>query len=334
MVTMRVFIDTNTYLQFIERPNEKLQSLDELKNLMKDGEITLVFPDITRDEFHRNYPAISMRYVELLRKNAPKRPPMSAVLKSKGKKQKTTRLEQVHKRYIEEINKAAKRQKESVEKLVKKIDQLKNKAEDINDDAGIVEAAQVRRLRGNPPGKKQGPLGDEIAWETLLRFCTDDDLVIISGDSDWKHLMESEPELNPLLRIEWEKVSEKKITLYETLGVFINDVTEPDTIPSEEIDEERQAARELQSNGRGYISSPGLASQGLSGFVAASDLATSSQISALGHSPGLYLDDGQMFRVGSPNPVAWSIMGKKCTQCGKEIDGLIGSICTECQMGI
>ncbi len=52
--------------------------------------------------------------------------------------------------------------------------------------ADEMERARDRKGRGNPPGKKAGPLGDQLNWEQLLsHFKTKQRLWIITGDSDF-----------------------------------------------------------------------------------------------------------------------------------------------------
>ena len=51
-----------------------------------------------------------------------------------------------------------------------------------------LERARVRNVRGIPPGKKVGPVGDELNWEQFLSFVKKRDkrrLWIISKDSDY-----------------------------------------------------------------------------------------------------------------------------------------------------
>ncbi len=54
----------------------------------------------------------------------------------------------------------------------------------------ILNLARVRKERGNPPGKKEDYIGDELVWEILLTYCTKDDISIISVDGDWFDFVE------------------------------------------------------------------------------------------------------------------------------------------------
>jgi hypothetical protein len=60
--------------------------------------------------------------------------------------------------------------------------------------------ARDRRERGNPPGKHDGPLGDQIIWEQLLTHCKGGArLWIITSDKDYFTQHEKKKLLNPLL---------------------------------------------------------------------------------------------------------------------------------------
>jgi len=71
-----------------------------------------------------------------------------------------------------------------------------------------IEKAKKRKVVGNPPGKKNDPLGDEINWEILLESIdkSTSELIIISNDSDYLTEYEKRCYLNPLL---YREVKEK-----------------------------------------------------------------------------------------------------------------------------
>lgn len=64
-----------------------------------------------------------------------------------------------------------------------------------------LERARSRKERGNPPGKLNGPLGDQLCWEQVLRKCREDKppLWIITNDSDYATKYEGELFLNAAL---------------------------------------------------------------------------------------------------------------------------------------
>ena len=60
--------------------------------------------------------------------------------------------------------------------------------------------AKERKLFGNPPGKNNDPLGDQVSWEQILTKCKNKPSVwIITKDSDYATKYESKMFLNALL---------------------------------------------------------------------------------------------------------------------------------------
>jgi hypothetical protein len=71
-----------------------------------------------------------------------------------------------------------------------------------------LQRAQQRKERGQPPGKKTGPLGDELTWEQILsRFVGKKKLWIITKDSDYGTFYNGKGFLNQFLYEELRKVS-------------------------------------------------------------------------------------------------------------------------------
>lgn len=330
---MRVFIDTNTYLHFIEYPDVRLQSLDELKKLITQGKVRLVFPQITQDEFYRLYPFIAARYVENLTSGLPPKPAVAAVLKS-GKKGTKTNVERLYASYKAEMSKVGERHQRSVKKLVKKIEQLIKKAENMTEDADIIEAAHRRYLRGNPPGKHRDPIGDQIAWEMLLRHCTDDDLTIVSADGDWKNEMEAESMLNPLLQKEWEVRSKHNVRLLGSLGSFINELADKEVIPDEDIAEEKTATKHVLNQTLAFTSAPSIGAFGPT-YITASTSPSSTTVFNASFSPSispskkLFLDQSGVFPVNLN--ASGLVFQDRCPQCGMEIyQSVNGQSCSSC----
>jgi hypothetical protein len=66
-----------------------------------------------------------------------------------------------------------------------------------------VAKARWRREIGNPPGKPEDPLGDQLTWEQLLEVSRKDDhLWIVTADTDYLTIHEGKCYLNPLLYAE------------------------------------------------------------------------------------------------------------------------------------
>jgi PIN domain len=67
-------------------------------------------------------------------------------------------------------------------------------------NAEELRRAKERKLLGNPPGKNNDPLGDQVSWEQILTKCKNKPSVwIITKDSDYATKYESKMFLNALL---------------------------------------------------------------------------------------------------------------------------------------
>src|SRR5216684_2013215 len=193
---MKVFIDTNVYINFIRTSGEKLKSLDEIGKLIKSGEISLVFPRITLDELIRNIPGEALAYQKNIEQQLPKQPAFAVSINKKRRE----KIDKIHKEYLEELKLLKQHYLKSVKIVEKKIiEDLWQLATKLEDTPGLIERAHARKIKGNPPGKGQH-IGDELEWELLLENCSDDDLTIITFDGDWFNLLGSKKtEIHPLL---------------------------------------------------------------------------------------------------------------------------------------
>ena len=84
-----------------------------------------------------------------------------------------------------------------------------------------VERARLRRERGNPPGKPDDPLGDQISWEQLLaRYDGAAPLWIISKDNDFSSKVLKHRYFNAFL---WNELADRlgrppEVFVYDSLA--------------------------------------------------------------------------------------------------------------------
>jgi len=88
--------------------------------------------------------------------------------------------------------------------------------------------ARERRERGNPPGKRADPLGDQITWEQLLAHCKEkkvNRIWIITKDQDFCAKHDEAILLNPFLHRDLVKAcgAAPEIRCFSTLGAGIRD---------------------------------------------------------------------------------------------------------------
>jgi|SRR5579862_1819451 len=86
--------------------------------------------------------------------------------------------------------------------------------------------ARDRRERGNPPGKKGDPLGDQLSWEQFLDDVRDQRSVwIITRDSDYATRLSAERVvLNPLLGNDLLQLGVRDFRVFDDLADAIKDI--------------------------------------------------------------------------------------------------------------
>jgi predicted nucleic acid-binding protein len=196
---MQVFIDTNIYLKVIYNEGGNLVShLEDFSKLVSEKKASLVFPRIVLDELLRKFPSD-------IREKRTTTPIAVKVAK-----------EETRKKYSEVSREVDREFEDYIDKSKTMILDLHEKAKKTPETEKIVKLATYRKLKGNPPGKK-GRLGDEICWETILKYCSQD-ITIVSNDSDWSDESSEKKKIHPLLEREWKEKTNKNIQLVETIS--------------------------------------------------------------------------------------------------------------------
>lgn len=231
---MKVFVDSGVYMDYLQG-NGSLRVLKTFEELLDAGEFKLIFPNIIKEEIYRGIPIDYARFA----KNKFKQfmPIVPAGVKEEAKYLEAKKLFDEYSKKIEEVRQEALL---TVDKILHNhIDKLFAKAEIIREDDKILEAAQVRKLKNNPPGKSTDPLGDEIVWELLLQRFTDDDLAIIVHDGDWRYESDGKKMLHPFLKKEWdEKQTGKNIKLFPSIALFIKSI-DPKKVTKKDVETEK-----------------------------------------------------------------------------------------------
>ncbi len=234
---MLVFVDANIYLNLVRTSNENSISLNSFKKLIENGTVRLLLPQITQDEFFRNLNNIKIDYLKYLDDQIPNIELAVSLRDSdEGKK-----VLEAQKDFEAKIIELSKYHEKNIDKLIEDtIEKLINKSENFETTKEVLEKAKIRKNTGNPPGKIRDPLGDEIVWELILKYSTNDDVSIVSFDDDWTETPKSD-KINPVLQREWDKKSGKEIKCYKTLSEFVkkydNDIT------SKEIKDEKASSK-------------------------------------------------------------------------------------------
>ncbi len=178
----KIFIDTNIFLDFY-RCN-KNDSILALKPEFEKYQKFLINTMQSRDEFKRNRDKTIHDFIEILKKQ------INPVFDSNF----LSTLDE-YDNYIQNIKAANKSIEIMIEKskeLILNIDKdpVNNLYEIVcnttyNRTDTIINKAIKRKYIGNPPVSNKYTCGDEIIWETILEYCTND-LIIVTRDSTFE----------------------------------------------------------------------------------------------------------------------------------------------------
>jgi hypothetical protein len=254
---MKVFIDTNIYLKLFTPAGDQADYIGKLIALVKDrkNNVDIVFPKIIQNELSRH-----ISDANEYKKNLETATVAKPALKDEFDKLQIEKIQKAYDSWRESIDELNKNYEESIKKVAERIfGEFRKNTIDFPEDEEFVKRAYFRKLKGYPPGKSNH-IGDQLTWEILLANCNDDDVTIISVDSDWTNKTDhSKIELNKFLQEEWTGKSKKQIALFDSLGEFIKKFPEGSKITTQDIEKEKRPDLEypwypVQS--AGPISSP------------------------------------------------------------------------------
>jgi len=222
MSDINVFIDTSTFLTFYAYTSDNLEELKKIVALIKAKKIKLYIPTQVSDEFQRNRDGkLSQSLKDFMGGGVTKSIPrfMSHYPQVQEMLNAGKAYQQARENLFEAATKDAAGQMLPADALFSSI----------VDAAGLVEVgenilqkANRRRLRGNPPGK-QDSIGDQINWEVLLSEVPNGkDLHIISKDGDYASDLNGDLP-HRFLELEWKSKKGSKVFIHTQLRIFLNE---------------------------------------------------------------------------------------------------------------
>jgi hypothetical protein len=238
---MRLFIDANIYLNYFRRSDASLSSLEELEKLLKQNKLKLVLPNQTRDEYFRNRNGIAEKSRELLCGAAELKvmlpaPFIRAWPEATLVRKRVDATRKAYERLLRRFDATVSKERTPADILIKR---LFAAAEVLEDDKELLNRAYFRYLRGHPPRKNDGSLGDAIMWELLLARVRDR-LVVITKDTDFSEMRKGVISFNGFLEREWRATNRNKsIELYDSLGEFINAIEKREAVKKEVVQKEK-----------------------------------------------------------------------------------------------
>jgi hypothetical protein len=185
-----LFVDANQYLNLYRMVSGK----NLLAALEEQREYIFVTAQVV-DEVHRQKVKVAASFLaEQIRKLEPKSIAVPDHLLGTGDGRVVSMREQ-----LREINKRLKDSNEELRKLTRDLlEQVSQSKDEVSKRLAAIfsravapkedelQRARVRRERGNPPGKRSDPLGDQLNWEQILSQCQGNRRVwIITKDSDY-----------------------------------------------------------------------------------------------------------------------------------------------------
>lgn len=218
---LHVFIDTNVWLSFYSFTNDDLEQLRTLIALIKAEKLKLYVDQHLADEFYRNR---ERKLAESIREFSD-RPVAKGIP-----------------RYMRDYPEA-KAYEEGVEAALKARDAMVTRTKEDAKAKGLAadklfadilavcppkeitkavfDAAVVRRLKGNPPGKYPSA-GDQIHWEMLLKEVPEGvELHVVSKDGDFESKL-NKGMADPFLFDEWNTKKKGELFLHNELRPFFN----------------------------------------------------------------------------------------------------------------
>ena len=213
-----VFVDTNVLLRVFNKTSDTLNEIETFIELIKAKKITLYTTEQVKNEYYRNVESEISSAIKSL-KEVPEIVELPRITQDFGHAgeilEAFKKIRDNKKQLLELVLAAATDGKLRADNLVSELFKI---SEVIEYDAALIAKARVRRELGDPPGKRES-LGDQLNWECLLKGAKNDDLYILSQDSDY--LLGKEPIIRRFLADEWERSKKSKLFLYKDLKSFL-----------------------------------------------------------------------------------------------------------------
>jgi predicted nucleic acid-binding protein len=242
---LAVFIDTNVFLSFFHYTSDALDDLEKLVDTAKGGAIQLLLPEQVIDEFVRDR---EVKLADTLKRIGESKTggQYPHAFREDPEYQELRALEsqfiQVRSRVVARFERTAQAGNLKADRV---ITSLFDVSVHLPVDAPLLQAAELRRRRGNPPGKRE-TLGDQINWECLLAHAPTGELCIISADRDWRAPLD-ENRVHPFLAAEWSStMGAGDVHLYRDLRTFVSDQLPEVSIRFEAVDIASEEAAERQ----------------------------------------------------------------------------------------
>lgn len=224
MLRIHLFIDTNVLLNFYHFADDGLEQLEQLSSMISDTSICLHLPQQVVNELTRNREAkLKAANDQFIKESLPSAVPRHMQQYAQYAEY-VSAIEQAKKLRSQLVSLAladASNETLASDGLIRDVF---DKATKYPENEDVFAVALQRMQKGNPPGKN-GSMGDQYNWETLLKEVPKGDLHIVSKDGDYASLLnKSRP--HPSLESEWGLKKEGHLHIYSELRAFLKKYNE------------------------------------------------------------------------------------------------------------
>lgn len=224
MPSIHLFIDTNVLLNFYHFADDSLEELVQLIDMINDTGICLHLPQQVINELARNREAkLKAANDQFIKESLPSAVPRHMQHYAQCAEY-VAAIEQAKKLRSQLASLAladASNETLASDGLIRAVF---DKATKYPEDEGIFAVALRRMQKGNPPGKN-GSVGDQYNWETLLKEVPEGDLHIVSKDGDYASLL-NKGRPHPSLESEWGDRKCGHLHIYSDLRAFLKKYNE------------------------------------------------------------------------------------------------------------
>jgi hypothetical protein len=240
-----IFIDANQYLDLYRLA----QSQELLPGLAEQREHILVISQVVDEVQRQKVKATRDFLASIVKKSVPNKTFIpSCRIEKEVSVRIQERLQEIHRKLSHDLLEQVSRSKDEVSMALASV--FSQAIVHTNEE---LQRAKARKERGNPPGKRGDPLGDELSWEQLLSHCKDKPrLWIISKDSDYATVCADKMFLNAFLYQDLTSIYQSEPTVFcfnnigEGLRHFV-DTTGAKAVNLPTLEETEQIKREQES---------------------------------------------------------------------------------------
>ncbi|HVK56938.1 MAG TPA: PIN domain-containing protein [Burkholderiales bacterium] len=220
MPDVHLFIDTNAFLTFYAFSNDDFEQLKKVKALIEAGDLALYLPDQVIVEFNRNRETKLEETLRTFNSHSEKSIPriMEHYPEYAQYREKVKEVAKLKDALSVQVREDAQAKALQADKLFSEIAAV---ATILACDDDTADRANVRRLCGNPPGKKDS-LGDQIIWECLLSHVPEGvEFNIVTLDGDYYSPL-AKDRICDFLRDEWKTAKAAEIFAHKELRSLLN----------------------------------------------------------------------------------------------------------------